>query len=152
MIEDFPKDWQKYLSLHTTTSNEVSLFSDDMPVIPLVYVKRLIDHYFLSPDANREDRICAGDVVVHFKRETVSNKNSTLYLYRVLDTNAKHTETGERCVVYKALYKNPGESDYRTYIRPYDMFMSEVDHEKYPNIKQKYRLEVFYHDSSFKLP
>lgn len=146
MIEDFPKDWQQHFSVNTTTA------SHNMPDIPFVYIKKLLDQYFPPLDEYREDRICAGDTVVHFKRETLSNKNNTMYMYTVLDTNATYTESGERCVVYKALYKNPGETDYRTYIRPYDMFMSEVDHEKYPNIKQKYRLEVIHPDPSFKLP
>ena len=41
-------------------------------------------------------------------------------------------------VVCEALYP-----PYKVCARPYDMFMSEVDREKYPNIKQKYRFELY---------
>ena len=78
-----------------------------------------------------------GTIVKHFKRE-MNNipPDDPMYLYKVIGL-APHTETGEDMVVYEALY-----GDHHTYARPFDMFVSEVDHEKYPMVKQKYRLEV----------
>ena len=78
--------------------------------------------------------ILVGDIVQHFKREWVSSETSE-YLYKVL-AFAQHTETGEKLVVYQGMYP-----PFKICARPYDMFMSEVDREKYPKIRQKYRFE-----------
>ena len=56
--------------------------------------------------------------------------------YLIVDI-AKHSETKEEYVVYRGLY---GDRD--LWIRPKDMFLSEVDYEKYPNVEQKYRFEL----------
>ena len=56
--------------------------------------------------------------------------------YLVIDI-ANHSETKEKYIVYRSLY-----GDNNLYIRPMDMFLSEVDHEKYHNVEQKYRFEL----------
>lgn len=61
-------------------------------------------------------------------------------IYKVIDiafdSESNNDEERKKVVIYEALY---GDHDH--WVRPYDMFNSEVDHEKYPEIKQKYRFE-----------
>lgn len=84
-----------------------------------------------------DNRLHAGDIVQHFKRETLSEKDKekNIYLYKIIGI-AEHTETKEKMVVYQSLY-----GDFGMYARPYDMFMGKVEKQKYPDIKQEYRFE-----------
>lgn len=73
-------------------------------------------------DSNKLTPMC---VVNHFK----DNK------YLVIG-EAVHTETGEDLVVYR-----PMDGERKLYVRPKDMFMSDVDHVKYPDVQQKERFK-----------
>ena len=81
-----------------------------------------------------ERQFKAGDIVRHFKRETVDAATDQ-YLYEIIG-EAENSETGEMVMVYRPLY---GEK--KLFVRPLAMFMSETDHKKYPGIRQKYRFE-----------
>ena len=57
--------------------------------------------------------------------------------YYLVEDIAKDSETLQEVVVYRKLYE-----DGALWVRPKEIFLSEVDHEKYPNVKQQYRFEL----------
>ena len=61
-------------------------------------------------------------------------------LYKVLDivydSESNNDEEYKKVVIYQALY-----GDNLKWARPYDMFNSLVDREKYPDVEQEYRFE-----------
>ena len=80
----------------------------------------------------REHSIREGSLVLHFK---YTSGDMTPFLYKVLNFGT-NTETNERVVVYQNI------STSKIYVRPYEMFMSEVDSVKYPKTTFPYRFNV----------
>lgn len=78
-----------------------------------------------------QNKIKIGGIYRHFKG-----------FYATVLAIAKHSETGELLVVYQCNGDNVFPfSDHQNgiYARPLEMFLSDVDFEKYPNAKQKER-------------
>lgn len=75
-----------------------------------------------------------GTVVKHFKGG----------IYEIKEV-AKYSEDHSKLmIVYTTVSPAPGQEfnkDGNTWVRPLDMFLSEVDREKYPDVEQKYRFE-----------
>lgn len=55
---------------------------------------------------------------------------------KVLANRHSETHSVQKIVVYEALY-----GDYKYFVRPYEMFVLKVDHDKYPDVKQEYPFE-----------
>lgn len=116
----YAENWQQ---LHIEQSEEFNLDGEDKPNYDLA----LLTRHFKADNISAEfDRPLPkkGEKYKHFKIGKIVN----------IIGISRHTETEEISVVY----------EYEGYIwnRPLEMFMSEVDKEKYPNVKQKYRFEL----------
>ena len=71
-----------------------------------------------------------GKVYKHFKNKYY------IVIDIVNDCESNNDAEYKKFVIYKALY-----GDHLTWARPYEAFASEVDHEKYPDVEQKWRFE-----------
>ena len=74
-------------------------------------------------------KINKGEKYKHFK-------NKDYRIINIVNDCESTDENIEKIVIYKALY-----GTYETWARKYDDFISEVDHNKYPEVKQKYRFQ-----------
>ena len=63
-------------------------------------------------------------------------KNKEYIVLDIVNDSESKDDDIKKIVIYQALY-----GDKLKWARPYDMFNSEVDHEKYPDVTQKYRFE-----------
>lgn len=102
------------------------------------------DYYGLGGSVVDNTRLKTGDVVVHFKRELLSEeeKRSLKYVY-IIEGICLNTDTLDNMVVYRPLYSLDDHCKFDCFARPYDDFMGEVDKKRYKNIKQKYKFEKF---------
>lgn len=122
-IKDFAEADELWQQLHVDESENFTLDGENEPNCDLALLAR----HFRKDNSNTEfDRPlpAKGEKYKHFKLGKIVTVIGL----------SRHTETEEISVVY----------EYEGYIwnRPLEMFMSEVDKEKYPNAEQKYRFEL----------
>lgn len=115
---DSMETWQQ---LHIEESENFELDGEDKPNCDLALLTR---HFKKELPKEYTRDIIVGGKYRHFKLGKIVT---------VLGVS-RHTETEEVTVVYE--YKG------KIWNRPLEMFLSEVDHEKYPNATQKYRFEL----------
>ena len=115
----YAENWQQ---LHIEQSEEFNLDGEDKPncdlALLIIHFKKDVDYNFDRPIPQK------GEKYRHFKLGK---------LVTVIGIS-RHTETEEISVVY--------EYEGHIWNRPLEMFMSEVDKKKYPDVKQRYRFEV----------
>ena len=79
--------------------------------------------------------VIVGGIYKHFKGK----------LYKVInigyDSETNNDQFPKKLVIYEALY-----DDHKIWVRPYDMFISKVDKDKYPDVLQEYRFELIDND------
>lgn len=79
--------------------------------------------------------VVVGGIYKHFKGN----------LYKVInigyDSETNINGIFKKLVIYEALY-----DDHKIWVRPYNMFTSKVDKEKYPDVLQEYRFELIDND------
>ena len=104
---------------------------------PAIY-KHFKNNYYavMAVTKDIKDEVILNDKMILKAYHTELNKLIDIYKIGNLYYHDKNIK--ESLVLYKALYDDKG-----IYARPIDMFLSEVDREKYPKINQKYRFELF---------
>ena len=135
---------------HKSTKIEVWILNNDHMLKQFANYKRklfknAITLKFKSELERSPHEFKADDIVMHFKKEKDTSGDPMAYVYKIISLNARDTTNYERQVIYEALY-NSADGAVKIgdhFVRPYDEFMDEVNHEKYPDIKQKYRFEIF---------
>lgn len=113
--------------VHVRESNKFVLDVDDPVLNENCDLKDIEKHFNHDKDMNGAEDIVIGGVYRHFKGKIVK-----------VMTVARDTEFGQLNVIYY----EPEVEDGGVWSRPIDMFLSDVDHDKYPDVQQKKRFEL----------